>query len=324
MGKCGEACQFGADGAGGVYTDRYTGKQMRLTYPYRFLIVFEGSEKGLVLLENLRRYVSHVGGPYDPQKLIDKVSDDFVFVGESVGRDDRAAGRTASVAVLDRRTWDVLDRLPVASSEIYDLVLAPPSLAEGVRTGFRTAPARVTEQNQYALFRDVGVLRLSRRWAAGKPLPPQACKCSIAASVPEELPADSLFELECTLTNLGSAVLASARPHPVHIGDRWYPKEDQPDGHREGYRFRLPGALSPGECVTCRFLFRTPTEEGPYELRLTLVQEDVAWFDAIDADNASTWLVRVTRLKVPPDGGEEDFAFDDPSPDGRPPQDGGE
>jgi len=44
-----------------------------------------------------------------------------------------------------------------------------------------------------------------------------------------------------------------------------------------------------------RIVIRTPAEEGDYELRLTLVQEGVAWFDELDGSGASLHRVRIVR-----------------------------
>jgi hypothetical protein len=74
----------------------------------------------------------------------------------------------------------VLERIPVPSREIYDLVPAPPALVEGVRSGFRTNPLRVAEADQADLFTEAGV-RPVRLWATGEPLPPEACRARIEA-----------------------------------------------------------------------------------------------------------------------------------------------
>lgn len=224
-------------------------------------------------------------------------SDDFVFVGESVNRLDRNTSRsprTAAVAILDRHTWKLIDRLPVPAQEIYDLVLVSPALAAGVRRGFRTNPIRVAALDQYAMFQSVGVVP-SRLWASGEPLPPDACRVRIQAALPEEVPASALVQLEATFENTGTAIFVTAPPHPVHIGDRWFPQSGDQPSPVEGVRSRLPRALPPRDPVTCSFTLKTPADEGTYELRLTLVQENVAWFDDICTENASTKIVRVVR-----------------------------
>jgi uncharacterized protein (TIGR03032 family) len=59
------------------------------------------------------------------------VLDRALFVGESRGRDE-PAGAEATVATVDRSTWEVVDRFPLPVREIYDIVLVPSGLAEGL------------------------------------------------------------------------------------------------------------------------------------------------------------------------------------------------
>lgn len=48
-------------------------------------------------------------------------SESEIFVGESAHRLSSKSGGVAHIAVLDRHTWSVIDRLPATFSEIYDL-----------------------------------------------------------------------------------------------------------------------------------------------------------------------------------------------------------
>jgi acetolactate synthase-1/2/3 large subunit len=220
------------------------------------------------------------------------VSDDFLFVGESARRDG-AGWSTAAIAVVCRRTWAVLGRLSLPCREVYDLLLAPAALLEGVRRGFRTNAQRAAEQDQYALFARAGVQPL-RLWATGDPLPPEACRVQVAADVPAVLEADEDVELSCTLENAGGALLVSAPPNPVLLSYRWF------DGctgrwlaEPEALRTRLPHALVPGEPAACRMKVRAPAMPGKYRLRITLVQEHVAWFDEVHRENACERRVEV-------------------------------
>jgi hypothetical protein len=47
----------------------------------------------------------------------------------------------------------------------------------------------------------------------------------------------------------------------------------------EGTRTALPKDLAPGESVVLNALVQTPPSAGNFTLRLTMVKEDVAWFD---------------------------------------------
>jgi hypothetical protein len=85
----------------------------------------------------------------------------------------------------------------------------------------------------------------------------------------------------CRIENLGPAFLVSAPPHPVHISYRWVAGS----AAEEGERTRLPQSIAPSTSATCFLGLRTPAEPGVYELRVTLVQEGVAWFDDLDPGN---------------------------------------
>ena len=122
------------------------------------------------------------------------VDGDVIYAGESGNRALADPGELATVAVIDRRTWKVLDRLPLPCQEVFDVIQVPASLARGVRQGFRTNPLRAAEQDQHALFREVGV-RPARLWATGEPLPASACRVRLTTNVPEQLEAGTIHEL---------------------------------------------------------------------------------------------------------------------------------
>jgi len=227
------------------------------------------------------------------------VGDDLIFVGESANRASFELGQTASIAILDRDSWTLLDRLELPCREIYDLVLVRPELVEAARRGFRTNPRRVAEQDQLAMFAQVGVEPL-RIWATGDPLPREACRVSIAADLPPTMAAGALIDLTCTVENLGGAFLVSAPPHPVCISYRWI-DGDAPllvDG-QEGIRSVFPLAVRPAQTVSCSFKVRAPSAEGAYQLRVTLVQEGVAWFDDLDPANGCARVVQVVHSDQP-------------------------
>ena len=222
------------------------------------------------------------------------VTDELILVGESAHRTETGPEASASIAVICRETWELLDRISLPSREVYDLVLVRPALFEGVRRGFRTNPLRVAETDQYAMFRQVGV-EPSRLWATGDALPPEACRVSIEAVVPDILAADTLVDLECVVENRGSAFFVSAPPHPVHLSYRWIEQGSGRRLDREGERSRLPQALPPHQPLAHQVTVRTPPTPGEYILRLTLVQEQVAWFDDIDPTNASSHRVTLVE-----------------------------
>jgi uncharacterized protein (TIGR03032 family) len=59
------------------------------------------------------------------------VLDGAALVGESRGRNE-PPGAEATLATVDRRTWDVVDRFRVPVREIYDIVVVPRALADSL------------------------------------------------------------------------------------------------------------------------------------------------------------------------------------------------
>lgn len=215
-----------------------------------------------------------------------------IFVGESAARDGSDVRRTASIAVVSQPRWRVVDRTSLPSREVYDLLFVPRGLVSGIRAGFRTNPLRTAEQEQHDLFLSAGV-RPARLWATGEPLPPDACRITVAADLPDRLALRSVHRFECTVTNEGNATLVSAPPNPVHVSYRWL---EGPDGAdlEEGLRSPLPEPLPPGSTARCRAALRAPATPGEYAVRITLVQEQIRWFDEVDGANAWTMRLRVT------------------------------
>ncbi len=227
------------------------------------------------------------------------IGDDVLFVGESAHRHKADASATASIAVICRKTWAVLDRVYLPCREVYDLVLARPSLVDGVRRGFRTNPLRVSESDQFSLFSQLGVQPM-RLWAVGDPLPAEACRVKVEADIRRSLELDTVVDVECTVENLGPVFLVSAPPNPVRLSYKWLdPSSGCQLPGTEGMRTAFPCSLPPRQKLTCRMKIRTPPLEGVFLLRITLVQESVAWFDDLDDGNHCSRLVHVTSPEGP-------------------------
>jgi acetolactate synthase I/II/III large subunit len=229
------------------------------------------------------------------------VSDDYLFVGESAQRHASDVGARATVAVVCRRSWVVLDRFQLPVREVSDVLVVPRELAEGARRGFRTNPQRVSERDQLRMFDAVGV-EPDRIWALGDPLPPEDCRVSITACFPEAVDAGSVWEMDCQVTNLGRAFLVSAPPNPVHLSYRWIEADgNRVPGEPEPLRSRLTVTLPPGTTQKYQILVRAPERLGRYTLKIVPVQEHVAWFDDLGKDGYPTGVVAV-RPAAPASG----------------------
>ncbi len=215
-------------------------------------------------------------------------SDQFIFIGESARR-HRPQGDTgnalASIAILDRASYSLVDRIHLPFEEIYDLVIVPQSLLEGLRRGFKTNPQRVAEQVQHGLFEQVGV-KPQRLWANGDLLPKEACLAKISVEVEPLLAPDCFLERRCVVENRGPCIFVSAKPHPVVITYRWMRKDSGRYTRTLSMGTKLPAAVPPGNSVACTMKLRTPSREGPYELHVSLFQKGNGFFMKYDPSNA--------------------------------------
>lgn len=223
------------------------------------------------------------------------VTDEYLIVGESVARDSGCGQATGSVAILRRTDFSFVARWEVPFREVSEVVVAPRALLQGVSTGFRTNPLRVAESDQLQMFRNLGI-EPRRIWAVSERLTPDQCRVRIEAKSPAILIAGKSKLIECTVQNLADAFLCSEAPYPVHLAYRLRSCEDpNAMAEIEGNRTRLPRMLSPGETISFGLDVVAPAVEGDYEIIVTLVQEQVAWFDSIRVSNACFAKLKVVR-----------------------------
>ncbi|HLI56488.1 MAG TPA: FkbM family methyltransferase, partial [Actinomycetota bacterium] len=70
--------------------------------------------------------------------------------------------------------------------------------------------------------------------------------------------------------------------YPVHLSYRWYGGDGRRVEGVAAHRGRFEPALAPGASATVTVPVLLPPAPGSYELSLTLVQENYAWFDELD------------------------------------------
>ena len=108
--------------------------------------------------------------------------------------------------------------------------------------------------------------------------------------------AQARVQVECVIENRGSVAFETVAPHPVHLSYRWLDAVlDEPVAGSEGIRSGFQARLMPHVPLTLCAQIQAPSEPGDYILRLTAVQEHVAWFDDVDKGNAYEAFVRVTE-----------------------------
>jgi hypothetical protein len=140
---------------------------------------------------------------------------------------------------------------------------------------------------------------------ASDPHPPRSLRAAIEADVPKNLDAGGITVVRCVVTNRGDAIYTSAPPNPVELCYRWYDAHDAVVGAGTWVHSSLPRPLVPGDRVPMIARIAAPATPGTYTLAMTLLQEDVAWFD--DLDPASG--VRVTVHVGPARDDDGDRAF---------------
>jgi len=219
-------------------------------------------------------------------------SDTYFFVGESANRKQLSIGSSAHVCIVDRNSWDVVDRYALPFHEVTSLRLVPRRWINALRRGFRTNPLRETDYANHNFLQNAGTDPV-RVLVFSDKLPLDAFRVKLKAELPEVMAAESTSNVEVELENLGTGIFASAAPYPVLLSYRWFSTDDGDTECIVGQRTRLPRIVPPHYSLSCPMQIQTPTRPGAYRLQVTLVQEWVGWFDDVDASNACVRLIEV-------------------------------
>jgi Domain of unknown function (DUF4915) len=230
----------------------------------------------------------------------------WALVGGNAHRDhddDRA-----EIAVVDLRTFTVVERVPMPCLEVYDILLVPPAVVRGLAAGFAANAARAVDQHRAATRPadrrptpdDVTVRMVTPRAAAalaalGEPLAAdRAIRCEVRADLPATAVAGAVSSVAVEVVNRSAGPLASVLPRPVKVGARWFPlppggssgnsgNGEEGDGAaRPGVVANppvpLPRPLPPGMRTSVEVPLEVPAEPGRYELRVALRQPRLGWF----------------------------------------------
>jgi hypothetical protein len=211
----------------------------------------------------------------------------FFYVGACQRRGN--AGQSfgdAQVIVIDRATWKPVEQIPVPAQEIYDLAFVPQEFAHGVRRGFDVNPSRTSEFRQYRILTELGNDQPRNLWPSGDPLPWGEFRCTLGCQLPASAKSGDLFELAVTIVNRSASFFTTAPPSPVYLSYKWLdPDTGQYLDDNRAHRSPLPRTIFPGETIDMKAFVITPDRPGPAILRLTLMQEGIAWFDDQDESN---------------------------------------
>jgi hypothetical protein len=131
-----------------------------------------------------------------------------------------------------------------------------------------------------------------RRQGPSAPLSSRDVRTTVTASVPPTMLARRMVTIRVHTRNDGPVRLASTAPRPVHLSYRWF-REGEVVDEDESLRTQLTGGLGSGSTTTLDARVLTPWAPGRYELRVSLVQEFVAWFDELDPEYGARFDVDV-------------------------------
>jgi hypothetical protein len=136
-------------------------------------------------------------------------------------------------------------------------------------------------------------------YIAGHPLPRGEMRVKVEAQVPRFSETASRVHVSCKVENLASVPFETRAPHPVHLSYKWlYPESRERVSDSEGKRVGFESPLMPRVPCTVSAEIQTPPQAGKLILRLTLVQEHVAWFDDVDPRNSYEALVELVHPAV--------------------------
>ena len=171
---------------------------------------------------------------------------------------------------------------------------ANPDVAEAVRVG--RIPSGY--HDWYARGRAQGRAAPAVELAHAAPIEHSAMRVRIATTMPASVPTDRKFALEVELENLGSAAYETAGRYPVYFCYRWYDAAGSWTEVGRSLHTPLPGPLMPGESTTLTAVVATPKSAGRHVLAVTLLQQNVAWFDDVDSANGCRGVVLVDDWDV--------------------------
>jgi Polysaccharide pyruvyl transferase len=180
----------------------------------------------------------------------------------------------------------------IESHPVLEATLA--SAVEVPLARLRDARARAEAMCE-AFFAACATSRTPHR-PASPPLAPESFRVAIDAEIPPTLRPTETVVMRCTVTNRGDAAYVSSLPNPVELCYRWYDELGAVVGAGTWLHTALPRPLEPGGRIEVMAQVAAPATPGAYTLALTLLQENVAWFDDLDPTNG---ICRPVRISAP-------------------------
>ncbi len=115
------------------------------------------------------------------------------------------------------------------------------------------------------------------------------------ADFPAQTVAGEEFTVGVRLANRSGLMLNSYPPHPVSLSYHWRDAQTQQILVQDGIRSPLATNVVPGADQTCEATVLAPELAGDYLLEVTLIQENVRWFEEVRADLLLGHRIRTVR-----------------------------
>ena len=133
------------------------------------------------------------------------------------------------------------------------------------------------QQLELSVFRPS---RGRRDVASGEVLRSFAQEIQVRTTLPEKIAPGGVLGLLVNVRNTGAEEWPSPRRsvHPVNLSYRWFDAASGAAVVVDGKRAELGDPLGAGQASDLQILVEAPDTAGRYLLRLSMVQEDVAWF----------------------------------------------
>ncbi len=118
-------------------------------------------------------------------------------------------------------------------------------------------------------------------------------------TVPEAVATSAFFWPRVRLTNGTRRALCSVPPFPVYLSYHWAEASSGQVILANGQRTPLLPSLAPGATVEYPLFVSAPSAPGDYLLQVSLVQENIRWFESANPEILREARVRVTAGPVP-------------------------
>ncbi len=128
--------------------------------------------------------------------------------------------------------------------------------------------------------------------------PLHECTVTLEAALPAALRPGEEAQVEYRLTNRSRTELVSSFPYTTQVGCRWFDAAGRAAASEGSASSRaVDSALPPGRTQGGVLRVVAPRTPGAYTLRLSVVQDNVAWFDDLDPANGTAALVTVSNAQ---------------------------